>query len=393
MMVKKIAILGSTGSIGKQTLEVIEELGSGYKVVALTAGINDQLLGEQVEKFRPELAVLSEAEAAKRLSNRANLPGCKVEGGREGQLTAATWPSADLVVMAQVGFSGFEPLVAALEEGKTVALANKESLVVGGEILKRLGLLDQGKILPVDSEHSAIWQCLGCSSPGQVSRVFLTASGGPFFGRDQKALQEVRPQQALKHPNWDMGGKITIDSATMMNKGLEVIEAMWLFGLSLEQIKVVIHRQSIVHSMVEYIDGSILAQMGMPDMRLPIQYALTYPEREFNRFEKYDPFGKKLDFEQPDWDNFPCLGLAYDAARTGGTMPAVLNCANEVAVEHFLRERISFTDIPAVIERVMSSHETVHNPEVEDVLEADRWCRRQTKNLIDQFYYGDVKGR
>ncbi|MFO7953072.1 MAG: 1-deoxy-D-xylulose-5-phosphate reductoisomerase [Bacillota bacterium] len=381
-MVKKIAVLGSTGSIGRQTLEVIEELGAGYEVVVLTAGKNERLLGEQVEKFKPELAVLGDGEAAKKLSNRASRVECKVEAGRKGQLTAATWPSADLVVMAQVGFSGFEPLVTALQEGKTIALANKESLVVGGEILKRLGLLEQGKILPVDSEHSAIWQCLGHTPPEQVSRILLTASGGPFYGWNNEDLQAVKPQDALKHPNWKMGGKITIDSATMMNKGLEVIEAMWLFGLSLDQIKVVIHRQSIIHSMVEYIDGSILAQMGMPDMRLPIQYALTYPKRETNRFEKYDPFGKSLDFASPDRDNFPCLDLAFQAARKGGTMTAVLNCANEVAVKYFMDGRIKFTDIPVVIERVMSRHDPVQTPDISDVLEADRWCRRDTETVI-----------
>ncbi len=387
-MAKKIAVLGSTGSIGTQTLEVVRELGPGYEVVALAAGKNDHLLREQVEEFKPALAVLDDRGAAERLTKSLRSTGCRVESGRDGQLEAATWPSADLVVMAQVGFSGFEPVVAALEKNKLVALANKESLVVGGEILKRLGLLDRGKLLPVDSEHSAIWQCLGGTPPEQVSRVYLTASGGPFFGREFEELEKVKPEEALKHPNWEMGGKITIDSATMMNKGLEVIEAMWLFGLSLEQIEVVIHRQSIVHSMVEYIDGSILAQLGKPDMRLPIQFALTYPERENNRFERYSPFEKRLDFESPDWDNFPCLGLAYRAVQNGGTMPAVLNSANEIAVKHFIDGRLRFTGIPEVIEKTMGDHQTVKSPETIDILEADRWSRHKAEAVV-----GELIGR
>ncbi|MGM0652798.1 MAG: 1-deoxy-D-xylulose-5-phosphate reductoisomerase, partial [Bacillota bacterium] len=301
---------------------------------------------------------------------------------------AAKWLSADLVIMAQVGFSGFEPLVAALKNDKIVALANKESLVIGGEILERKGLLDRKRLLPVDSEHSAIWQCIGSSSLEKVKKIYLTASGGPFYGRTRQELENVTPAKALKHPNWNMGNKITIDSATMMNKGLEVIEARWLFDLNLNQIEVVIHRQSIIHSMVEYIDGSILAQLGLPDMKGPIQYAITYPERCVNNFEKFNPFGRVLDFQKPDRENFPCLDLAFKASAAGGTMPAVLNGANEVAVKGFLQENIRFTDIPQVIKRVMNRHNLICEPEVEDVVDADRWSRLEASAVI-----GKLTGR
>ncbi len=381
-MEKKIALLGSTGSIGRQTLEVIETLGRGYRVVALTAGSSDELLADQIRRFKPELAVLSDAEAAGRLKNKISDTGCPVASGDEGQLRAATWPSADLVVLAQVGFSGFNPLVAALQEGKKVALANKESLVIGGAILERMGLLDRNRILPIDSEHSAIWQCLGGAGPEEVARIYLTASGGPFFGRTKAELNNVTPAQALKHPNWQMGSKITIDSATMMNKGLEVIEAKWLFNLDLDQVEVIIHRQSVIHSMVEYIDGSIIAQLGVPDMRLPIQHAITHPERSESRVERFDPFGKRLDFYPPDRHNFSCLDLAYRAARLGGTMPAVLNGANEVAVAEFIANKIKFTAIPDVIAEVMDSHTSMETPGIEDVVNADQWSRRKADEII-----------
>lgn len=381
---KKIAVLGSTGSIGAQTLEVVKALGPEYKIVALAAGKSDEILAAQVRHFKPEMAALVDEEAADRLRRKVKAENCFVQSGLKGQLTAATWPGADLIVMSQVGFSGFEPLVAALKDGKMVALANKESLVIGGEILMREGLLDRSKILPVDSEHSAIWQCLGSSSSANVSKIYLTASGGPFYGKTKEELEKVSPGEALEHPNWDMGSKITIDSATMMNKGLEVIEAMWLFNLSLDQIEVIIHRQSIIHSMVEYIDGSILAQLGPPDMRLPIQYALTYPERKKNNFKKYNPFGRVLEFDQPDRVNFPCLELAYSAAKTGGTMPAVLNGSNEAAVSAFLKGKIDFTSIPFVIETVMQKHEVISAPSVDDVVGADRWSRLEAGEIIDE---------
>ncbi len=383
-MEKKIAVLGSTGSIGRQTLDVVESLGSNYRIVALTAGSNDCLMAEQVRQFRPELAVLNDPQAAERLKQAVHGTGCTIAAGESGQLQAATWPEADLVVMAQVGFSGFGPLVAALNEGKVIALANKESLVIGGSILKQEGLLDRERILPVDSEHSAIWQCLGGAAKEDIARIFLTASGGPFYGWEKNELNKVTPAQALKHPNWQMGNKITIDSATMMNKGLEVIEAKWLFDLELEQIEVIVHRQSIIHSMVEYIDGSVIAQLGVPDMRLPIQHALTYPEREKRRVERYNPFGKQLDFYPPDLDNFPCLALAYRAAKQGGTMPAVLNGANEIAVARFIEKTLSFTAIPEVIEQVMDSHDKIDKPGIEEVISADKWSRRRAAEVIDE---------
>jgi 1-deoxy-D-xylulose-5-phosphate reductoisomerase len=378
---KNISIIGSTGSIGRQTLAVIEALGSEYRVVALTAESSDQLLAEQVIKFNPEIAVINDQSAAARLEKAIKTEKCQVLTGAKGQLTAATLPAADLIVIATVGFSGFEPLLAALNAGKKVALANKESLVVGGEILKDLGLLNGTNIMPIDSEHSAIWQCLGTSA-APVRRLLLTASGGPFFGLNYQDLKNVTPKMALAHPNWSMGAKITIDSATMMNKGLEVIEAKWLFGFSLRQIEVVVHRQSIIHSMVEYIDGSVIAQLGLPDMRLPIQYALTYPDRVESRVAQYDPFGHTLSFDRPDTENFPCLNLAYQAASIGGTMPAVLNGANEIAVDSFLKEKIRFVDIPEVIDAVMQSHILVSSPAIEDVVSADDWSRLEAAKVI-----------
>lgn len=380
---KRIAILGSTGSIGRQALEVIESLGPEYRVVALAAGSNYEMLAEQVKRFKPEMAALSDIEAAARLSGMISSEECIVKAGQEGQLAVATWQNAELVVMAQVGFSGFEPLIAALKEGKMIALSNKESLVIGGEILERLGLLDRERILPVDSEHSAIWQCLNTSSAKDINRIFLTASGGPFYGWKKDQLEKVTPEMALKHPNWQMGKKITIDSATLMNKGLEVIEAKWLFDINLEQIEVIIHQQSVIHSMVEYIDGSIIAQLGRPDMKLPIQYALTYPERKASRAEKYNPFGQSLSLDKPDRDNFPCLELAYSAARSGGTMPAVLNAVNEVAVENFLSGSIKFTQIPLVIDCVIQSHAIIESPGIDDIIKVDGWSRLKAADVID----------
>lgn len=382
-MSKRIAILGSTGSIGRQTLEVVEALGPEYRVAVLTASRNRSLLAEQVRRYKPELAVLSDLDAAAALAREVDGSECRVEAGPQGQILAACWPGVDLVVVALVGFSGFEPLVAALEAGRTVALANKESLVVGGELLQRKGLLRRDKLLPVDSEHSAVWQCLGDSSQSQVSQIWLTASGGPFRDWTQERLKRATPEQALAHPNWSMGPKITIDSATLMNKGFEVLEAKWLFGLELEQLQVVIHPQSIVHSAVEYIDGSVIAQLGLPDMRMPIQYALTYPERQNSALPRLNLFGQEWSFHQPDGERFPCLELAYRAGRIGGTVPACLNAANEVAVEHFLSGRLSFPAIPVVIETVLQNHRPAGSPELAEIISADRWARKLARNLID----------
>ena len=385
---KNISIIGSTGSIGTQTLEVIAELGIEYNVIALAAGSNYLKLAEQVKQFKPELAVLNDKASAVKLSELLTDVDCQVYHGTEGLLQAATWPSADIIVLAQSGAGGFHTLVAALQQNKIVALSNKESLVIGGETLERMGLLNRQRIYPLDSEHSAIWQCIGSLSSKDVSKIYLTASGGPFLGWNSKKMKEVTPEMALKHPNWKMGEKITVDSATLMNKGLEVIEAKWLFNLSLDQIQVVIHPQSIIHSMVEFIDGSIIAQLGEPQMHLPIHYALAYPGREKSSYKRFNPIGKSLDFMAPDAESFPSLGLAYRASRIGGTMPAVLNAANEKAVEIFLESKIYITDIPALVEATMNSHSVVQFPTVSDIIKTDLWARQEAKKLVDEIKRG-----
>lgn len=382
-MEKKIAILGSTGSVGRQTLQVIDNLGSGYRVVALTAGSNAALLAGQVRRYKPELAVLSDLTAAAALAHSLHGVACRVEAGPLGQIAAASHPGVDLVVAALVGFSGFIPVLEALRSGKTVALANKEALVVGGELLSREGLLDRERIYPVDSEHSAIWQCIGEAPVRQVRRIWLTASGGPFRDWEASKLSGVTPEQALAHPNWQMGAKISVDSATLMNKGFEVLEALWLFGLKLDQIRVVVHPQSAVHSVVEFIDGSMIAQVGPPDMRLPIQYALTYPERRESGIPGLDLFGQCWSFSEPDRNRFPCLDYAYRAGEVGGTMPACLSAANEVAVDQFLKGKLSFSGISRVVGAVMAEHAPADRPDLEDILEADRWSREKAFCLIN----------
>lgn len=379
-MTRQIVILGSTGSIGRQALEVIERLGSGYRIAALTARSNAALLAEQVRRFRPKLAVLSDPAAAGVLRELLRGTDCHVAAGEAGQLEAATMTEASLVLVALVGFSGFGPTLAALESGKRVALANKESLVVGGELLARRGW-DPHRLLPVDSEHSAIWQCLEGRDRRQLRRIILTASGGPFRDRPALELDAVTPAEALAHPNWNMGPKITIDSATLMNKGFEVLEAHWLFGLELDRIAVVVHPQSIVHSLIELEDGALLAQAGLPDMRLPIQYALTYPERVDGGWPRLELAGQNWSFSSPDRERFPCLDLAYLAGRTGGTAPACLNAANEVAVEQFLQGRICFSAIPRLIGAVLAEHNPVKQPEAPAIVAADRWARRRAYAL------------
>lgn len=381
---KRIAILGSTGSIGRQALQVIEHLGPAYRVVALTANRRVRELVEQAEKFEPELVALSDPEAAASL--RASLgKKCRVAAGPEGQVAAATWPAADLVLVALVGFSGFQPTWEALRAGKKVALANKEALVVGGELMTAATdgapLLD--RIIPIDSEHAAIWQCLQGVGENQLEQIWLTASGGPFLNRDRRQMEAITVAEALNHPNWKMGPKITIDSATLMNKGFEVLEARWLFGLELSRIKVVIHPQSIIHSLVELIDGSFLAQAGPPDMRLPIQYALTYPERVAGPWPRLELARQEWSFQEPDRRGFPCLDLAYRAGAMGGSAPACLNAANEVAVELFLRGRLKFNRIATLIGRVLEEHNVVTKPEIEDLVEADRWARSTARKIVD----------
>ena len=374
-MMKRISLLGSTGSIGRQTLEVAAAC--GITVGAVTARRSVALLEEQVRAFRPELAVCVDPAAAADLKVRTADTGVRVAAGPEGLLEAASLPSADCVVTAVVGIAGLEPTLAAIRAGKRVALANKETMVCAGELVTgeadRLGV----DIVPVDSEHSAIFQCLqDCRDRGEIRRLILTASGGPFFGCAREQLAAVGPEQALKHPNWSMGAKVTIDSATLMNKGLELIEAMRLFRMPPEKISIAVHRESIVHSLVEYSDGAVLAQLGAPDMRLPIQYALTWPERRPGPAKPLDLLScPPLTFAPPDLETFPCLRLALEAAGRGGTATAVLNGANEVAVEHFLKGEISFLDIPVLVERALERVPVVSDPGLEDILEADRAAR------------------
>lgn len=375
-MAKRLTILGSTGSIGRQSLDVIAAL--GLSVGALTANQSGALLEEQARAFHPELVVLADEAAARDLALRLADTDIKVASGRSGLLEAATLEGVDTVLTAVVGVAGLEPTLAAIQAGKDIALANKETLVCAGQLVMEAVRRAGVALLPVDSEHSAIFQCLqGCKDRGEVQRLILTASGGPFYGKDRSELSRVTKAQALRHPNWSMGNKITIDSATMMNKGFEVIEAMWLYGVALEDIQVVIHRESIIHSLVEFKDGAVLAQLGAPDMRLPIQYALTWPERKACPAKKLDLLQcPSLTFLPPDGENFPCLELAREAARQGGVKPAALNGANEVAVSLFLDGKVGFYDIPKLCAAAMTAAPEISTPSLEDILDADRQARQ-----------------
>ena len=375
-MTKTISLLGSTGSIGRQTLQVAREL--GLSVAALTANRQVDLLEQQAREFHPALAVLYDRDAAQELRLRLSDTDIRVEAGPEGLLLAAQLPQADTVVTAVMGSVGLEPTLAAIRRKKRIALANKETLVCAGELVMAEAERCGADIVPVDSEHSAIFQSLqGCRDRNEVRRLLLTCSGGPFFGRSYQQLESVTPADALKHPNWTMGAKITIDSATLMNKGLEVIEAMRLYRLPVEKVDVVIHRQSIVHSLVEYRDGAVLAQLGTPDMRLPIRYAMTYPERVESPAEPLDLLScPPLTFAQPDRDAFPCLQLAEAAAAQGGTACAVLNGANAEAVGLFLAGRIGFHDIPRLVAEARAAVPTEQEPALEDILAADQAARQ-----------------
>jgi len=372
--VKQLAVLGSTGSIGRQTLEVVRALPHKFHIIGLAGGKNIDLLAEQIREFKPRFVYCQDREAGSQLVN-AECEFLSLED-------IARQPQVDTVVMATSGSSGLRPTLAAVKAGKNVALANKESLVMAGEIIINEAKLNAAQILPIDSEHSAIWQCLrGETQP--AAQLILTASGGPFCHYSPAQLDEVTVEQALKHPSWQMGRKVTIDSATLMNKGLEVIEAHWLFNISFDSIKVLIHPQSIIHSMVEFIDGSIKAQLSYPDMRLPIQYALTYPERLPNpQFPKLD-WGiiNNLSFEQPDFDTFPCLKLAIEAGRKGGTYPAVVCAADEVAVELFLWQRIKFIDIANLVGQALEQHQAIAHPSLEEIMAADAWARQRVLKL------------
>jgi len=381
---KRVVILGSTGSIGRQALDVIRKLPGKFKVVGLAAGKNWHLLARQVREFRPDAAVLEREQELYNLRRElASDRPPDLAWGRSGLENLARLPQADIVLVAVAGALGIYPTIAAINAGKDVALANKETLVAAGHLVMELVARNKTALLPVDSEHSAIWQCLNGQERRAVEKVILTASGGPFRNFSKEEMENVTVDMALAHPNWQMGNKITIDSATLMNKGLEIIEAKWLFGVSYAQIEVVIHPQSIIHSAVEFLDGSIIAQMGLPDMRLPIQYALTYPERMpgcCSRLKLTCLQG--LTFDAPDTDRFPSLKLAFEAGKTGGTMPAVLNAANEVAVDSFLKRRISFRAIPYIVGKVMEKHLTVKQPGLEEIMEADCWARKTGVALI-----------
>ena len=379
-MVKYISLLGSTGSIGWQTLDVAKKL--GIPVAALTAGSNVEKLARQCEEFHPKLAVLGTEEAAKRLQQL--VPGQEVAWGEEGLLRAASMEEADCVVTAVMGMVGLKPTLAAIDAGKRVALANKETLVCAGDLVMARARARGVEIVPVDSEHSAIFQCLmGSKDPSELEKILLTCSGGPFFGKKAEQLEKVTKADALRHPNWSMGAKITIDSASLMNKGLEVIEAMHLYDVPLEKIQVLIHRQSIVHSLVEFTDGAVMAQLGTPDMRLPIQLALTYPQRLPSPAPKLNLLTcPPLEFQEPDLEAFPCLAMAMEAAKKGGNACAVLNGANEVAVAAFLEDKITFGQIPKLVRHALDTVPFLPKPDLEQILDSDRKAREAVTGKI-----------
>jgi len=381
---RTISILGSTGSIGCNTLKVIEHL--GFRVAAMAAGRNMARFAEQVARFRPKLVSCGDGSCAETLSAQLHELGARVPEivcGLEGMIAVATHDEADTVVSAAVGAVGFLPTFRAVEAGKRIALANKETLVMAGELITRAAAKSGAEIIPVDSEHNAIHQCLRGEQRNEVKRLILTASGGPFRTRSKSEIAGATVEQALAHPNWSMGDKITIDSATLMNKGLEVIEARWLFGFGADQISVVVHPQSVIHSMVEMVDGSIIAQMGVTDMQHAIQYALTYPERRATPLPPLDVARlSTLTFEEPDLERFPCLGLAFDALRRGGTTPAALNAANEVAVSAFLDQKIGFGDVAEINAAVIRMHDPQPADKIETILEADRSARDSATALV-----------
>lgn len=387
-MPKQIAILGSTGSIGRNTLRVVDALGGAFTVAALGAGANIELLAEQTAKYRPRVVAVGEESGVERLKHELKKLGVvelpKIGYGVEGLSEVALCDGAEIVIGAVVGALGLVPTYRALEAGRRVALANKETLVVAGELMTRVAARSGAELLPVDSEHNALHQCLRGEHHHEVKRLILTASGGPFRTASREEIENATPAEALNHPTWRMGTKITIDSATLMNKGLEVIEARWLFNRTADEIDIVVHPQSVVHSMVEMVDGSIIAQMGMTDMRLAIQYALTYPARLPSELPPLNLTAcGRLEFYEPDTERFPCVALAYRALRAGGTMPAVLNAANEVAVAAFLDERIRFGQIPALIRAACDAHTPQPVADIETVLSADRWARGFVRHEIE----------
>jgi 1-deoxy-D-xylulose-5-phosphate reductoisomerase len=382
-MAKRISILGSTGSIGRNTLNVIDSLHGEIEVIYITARKNADVLVQQALKYRPSAVGVIDKEAAKIVENRLAGEKINILAGRSGLLEIAARDDVDIMFNGLVGSSGMEPTLSALHAGVDVALSNKESLVMAGDLINREKLKTGTTLFPVDSEHSAIWQCLVGEKLDDVRRIILTGSGGPFRKRDLNTLSDVTVEEALNHPNWDMGDKITIDSATMMNKGLEVIEAHWLFGLEANQIDIIVHPQSIIHSMVEFVDSSVKAQLGVPDMKIPIQYALTYPDHYPADWESLDlPAIGELTFEKPNLEKFPCIQLAYNALRAGGTTTAVLNVANDNAVYNFLDGKIKFTDIHQIIEKACEDHEWIESPNLEDLLNLELWTTEFVKNAV-----------
>ena len=371
---KKIAILGSTGSIGTQTLDVARYYHEDIQVTALAAGSNITLLEQQIREFHPSLVAVWKEENAAKLRTQVADSSVKVVSGMEGLLDVATQAESEILVTAIVGMIGIQPTIAAIKAGKDIALANKETLVTAGHIIMPLAKQCHVDILPVDSEHSAIFQCLNGESHGAVDKILLTASGGPFRGKNEEFLSHVQVEDALKHPNWSMGHKITIDSASMVNKGLEVMEAKWLFDVEIEDVEVVVQPQSVIHSMVQFQDGAVIAQLGTPDMKLPIQYALFYPERRYLPGKRLD-FGAltSIQFEKPDMQVFRGLAMAYQVGKEGGSLPTVFNAANEYAVARFLERRIQFLDIYQMIEMCVDAHKKIENPSVEEILEAEQW--------------------
>ncbi|MEP2023056.1 MAG: 1-deoxy-D-xylulose-5-phosphate reductoisomerase [Reichenbachiella sp.] len=384
MVKKKISILGSTGSIGTQALEVIEANPDHFELEAITANENADLLIQQAIQFKPNLVVIANEDKYQKVFDALDYLDIKVYAGENGICHAAELEEVDVVLTALVGYAGLKPTLRAIEAGKAIALANKETLVVAGDLVTRLAKKKRVPILPVDSEHSAIFQCLTGEYANPIEKIILTASGGPFRGKDRAFLSKAKKEQALKHPNWDMGAKITIDSASLMNKGLEVIEAKWLFDLTDEQIEVVVHPQSIIHSMVQFEDGSIKAQMGLPDMKLPIQYALTYPERLKNDFPRFNFMDyPELTFEKPDLETFKNLALSFEALKKGGNQPCILNAANEIAVSKFLEDRIGFLEMSDVVESCLNKISYISTPNFDDYVETDKETRILATELIN----------
>ncbi len=384
---KRIAILGSTGSIGRNTLEVIRNYPDKFRAVGLSTNSNIALLYQQIKDFHPAFVCVRDEFAAAKLSSKLKSRGIKLFTGEAGLEETVADRRIDKVVLAVSGAGALPALLKAIDTGKDIALANKEAFVIAGHIIMKKAAEKKINILPIDSEQSAIWQCLKNEDKKKIRNIYLTASGGPFRQKSKKDLRDISVHDALKHPRWKMGPKISVDSANLMNKGLEVLEAMYLFNIEPKRIKVIIHPQAIIHSMVEFQDGVILAQLSVTDMRIPIQYALTYPERLKNLLKQID-FCKlsRLDFQEPDFRKFPCLGLAYRVANEQGTAPAVLNAANEVSVDEFLKNRLTFISIPKIIEKVLDKHRNVIEPRLDDILEADNWARREAYNLIHKLH-------